>query len=217
MPVTRTHSRGYALLAIVMLIASVTSAMASAATPVPVPAAYRAVEPNVPRFLVGEVVTGGASASDEWVEIYNAGSAAGDLAGLELVYVTATGGTVTRKQVWEASLMLEPGRHLLVANADGAYASLSDGTYSGGFSSVGGTAALRTLDGQVLDSLSWGNAASSWVEGTAGAAPPAGSSLERLPGGVLGNGCLRPVRPVLLGGVLVLGHAWLALTLCISI
>lgn len=184
----RTQQRGYALLAIVMLIVSATSAIASAATPVIGPAAYPAVEPEVPRLLVGEVVTGGASASDEWVEIYNAGLEAQDLAGLELVYVTATGGTVTRKQVWPASLILEPGRHLLVANRDGAHAGVADGTYAGGLSAVGGTMALRSLDGLALDSLSWGNAASSWVEGMPGLVPAAGSSLERLPGGSLGNG-----------------------------
>lgn len=190
MPEARTQPRGYALLAIVMLLASATGAIASAATPVPAPitAAYPAVEPHVPRLLVGEVVTGGTSASDEWIELYNAGAVAEDLVGLELVYVTATGGTISRKQVWESSLLLEPGRHLLVANGDGAYAGLSDGLYAGGLSSVGGSVVLRTLDGQVLDSLSWGSASSSWVEGTPGAAPPAGSSLERLPGGALGNG-----------------------------
>ncbi|MDQ3491722.1 MAG: lamin tail domain-containing protein [Chloroflexota bacterium] len=184
----RTQQRGYALLALVMLIVSATGAIASAATPVPGPAAYPAVEPEVPRLLVGEVVTGGTSASDEWVEIYNAGAGALDLADLELVYVTATGGTVSRKQVWQASLILEPGRHLLVANGDGAHAGLADGTYTGGLSAVGGTMALRRLDGQFLDSLSWGTAASSWVEGMPGPAPAAGSSLERLPGGSLGNG-----------------------------
>ena len=42
-------------------------------------------------LLVSEVVTGGASASDEFVEIYNAVGAAIDLGGLELVYVTSTG------------------------------------------------------------------------------------------------------------------------------
>ena len=190
MPEPGTQPRGYALLAIVMLFASATGAIASAATPVPVPitAAHPAVEPHVPRLLVGEVVTGGSSASDEWIELYNAGAVAEDLVGLELVYVTATGGTISRKQAWESSLLLEPGRHLLVANGDGAYASLSDGMYAGGLSSVGGSVVLRTLDGQVLDSLSWGSASSSWVEGTPGAAPPAGSSLERLPGGALGNG-----------------------------
>src|SRR5436190_2146901 len=48
-------------------------------------------------LLVAEVVTGGASASDEYVEIANAGPSPLDLAGLEVAYVTSSGATVTRK------------------------------------------------------------------------------------------------------------------------
>src|SRR5690242_16216008 len=51
-------------------------------------------------LVVSEVQTGGASASDEFAEIHNAGSVEVDLAGLELVYVTSTGSTVTRKATW---------------------------------------------------------------------------------------------------------------------
>ena len=57
-----------------------------------------------PDLVVGEVVTGGASASDEWIEIHDRGGLAADLGGLELVYVTATGGTVTRKASWQAKV-----------------------------------------------------------------------------------------------------------------
>ncbi|HUG48900.1 MAG TPA: lamin tail domain-containing protein, partial [Candidatus Limnocylindria bacterium] len=138
-------------------------------------------------LLVAEVVTGAASASDEFVEIYNASAGVLSLAELELVYVTATGGTVTRKQAWE-EVALQPGQHLLLANSAGAYAPLADGLYSGGFAATGGTLVLRSVAGAVIDSLSWGNAASEFVEGSPGLAPPAGSSLERLPGGALGNG-----------------------------
>ncbi|MDQ3938322.1 MAG: lamin tail domain-containing protein, partial [Chloroflexota bacterium] len=136
-------------------------------------------------LLVSEVVTGGVSASDEFVEIYNAGSQPLNLADLELVYATATGGTVTRKQSW-ADLLLEPRHHLLLANASGVHAEQADGLYSGGFAATGGSVVLRVIGGVVIDSLSWGNASSSFVEGAPGPAPAAGSSLERRPGGELG-------------------------------
>ena len=48
-------------------------------------------------LVVSEVQTGGTSASDEFVEVANQGSTAVDLGGLELVYVTASGTTVTRR------------------------------------------------------------------------------------------------------------------------
>ena len=70
-------------------------------------------------LLVAEVVTGGASASDEYVEITNAGSAPLDLAGHEIVYVTASGATTTRKAAWAEPVIVEPGRHVLIANALG--------------------------------------------------------------------------------------------------
>ncbi|HEY8134487.1 MAG TPA: lamin tail domain-containing protein, partial [Candidatus Limnocylindrales bacterium] len=138
-------------------------------------------------LLVSEVMTGGASASDEFVELYNASPIEVDLGGLELVYVTSSGSTVTRKQTWSA-LALGAHRHLLVANSAGLYAASADGTYSGGLSGAGGSIAVRTLGGTVIDSLSWGDAASALVEARPGSAPPAGSSLERRPGAALGNG-----------------------------
>ena len=62
-------------------------------------------------LLLAEIQTGGASASDEFVEITNAGGTSVDLAGIEVVYVTSSGGTITRKATWTASQLLDPGRH----------------------------------------------------------------------------------------------------------
>jgi hypothetical protein len=138
-------------------------------------------------LLVAEVVTGGASASDEYVELTNASTVPLDLAGLELAYVTSTGSTVTRKASWDAPLVVEPGRHVLLANSLGIYAAVADATYSGGLSATGGTVVLRPVGGAPIDSVSWGTAASEFVEGSAAPAPPAGSSIERRPGGVDGN------------------------------
>ena len=101
-------------------------------------------------LLVSEVVTGGVSASDEFVEIYNASDGALDLGGLELVYVTSSGSTVTRKQTW-TSLLVPAHGHLLVANSTGSYATVADGLYTGGFAATGGSLVLRTLGGTVLD------------------------------------------------------------------
>ena len=139
-------------------------------------------------LLVSEVVTRGVAAADQYVELYNASAAPLDLAGLELAYVTASGLTVTRKQTW-TSLLVPAYSHLLIANAAGIYAAAADGLFSnGGFSTAGGTLALRVVSGgQVIDALSWGSAASTFVEGSVGTAPPTGSSLERKPGGLLGN------------------------------
>ena len=134
-----------------------------------------------------EVQTGGASASDEFAEITNVGPSAVDLAGLELVYVTSTGGTVTRKASWCAPFLLEPGRHLFVANTSGVFAGLADATYSGGFAATGGAIVLRAIGGAPVDAVGWGDATNAFVEGTPVAAPPACSSIERKPGGLGGK------------------------------
>ncbi|HEX8024704.1 MAG TPA: lamin tail domain-containing protein, partial [Candidatus Limnocylindrales bacterium] len=109
-------------------------------------------------LLVSEVQTGGASASDEFAELTNVGLASVDLAGLEVVYVTSTGGTITRKASWSSSLLLAPGRHLLIANSSGIFGPLADATYSGGFAATGGAIVLRTIGGAPLDAVGWGDA-----------------------------------------------------------
>ena len=143
--------------------------------------------PPSPDIVVGEVVTGGNKGSDEYFEVFNSGDAAVQLADLEVVYASASGKTVTRKHLW-SDRKLGPGKRLLLANVDGAFAGRADHTYSGGLSATGGSLVIRVAGGQVVDSLSWGTAASTLVEGTPGAAPKAGASLERRPGGGAGNG-----------------------------
>jgi hypothetical protein len=139
-------------------------------------------------LVISEIQTGGASASDEFAELANAGALAVDLTGLEVVYVTSTGSTVTRKATWATSTVLDPGRHLLIANAAGVIAGSADAMYSGGFAATGGAIVLRPVGGAPIDAVAWGDATNSFVEGTAAPAPTAGSSIERRPGGSSGNG-----------------------------
>ena len=89
-------------------------------------------------LVISEVQTGGASASDEFVEIAAQGSAPVDLMGLEVIYATSSGSTVTRKATWATATILEPGRRFLVGNSSGVFGSISDATYSGGFAATGG-------------------------------------------------------------------------------
>ena len=79
-------------------------------------------------LVVSEVQTGGTSASDEFVEIANQGSGPVDLMGLEVVYATSTGSTVTRKGTWTTSTVLVAGQRILLANAAGLHAAIADAT-----------------------------------------------------------------------------------------
>lgn len=141
-------------------------------------------------LLISELLTGAASASDELIEIYNPTAGSLPLEGLELVYVTASGATITHKAAWASGAAGVPaGAHLLVANEAGAYAPIADLTYASGLAATGGSVALRIQGASsAIDAVGWGTAASTWLEGTSAPAAPVGSSLERLPGGSRGSG-----------------------------
>ena len=111
----RARRAGLAALIVVLI--------ASLAGPASVPAAAAVVDWPTSTLVVSEVQTGGASASDEFVEIANQGSTSVDLVGLELVYATASGSTVTRKASWDALDRPRAGRRLLLANASGTFAA----------------------------------------------------------------------------------------------
>ena len=140
-------------------------------------------------LLLSELVTGGASASDEFIEIYNPAPIGLPTEGLELIYVSASGATVTRKALWSAGATdVPPGGHLLIANEAGPYAPIADLTYANGLSGTGGSLALRVLGASTaVDAVGWGTATSAWLEGAPASAPGAGRSLERLPGGAAGS------------------------------
>ena len=182
---SRAIARWPSFVAVALLVVALTGgALAAGIRPEPSASSW----PVSSDLLVSEVVTGGASASDEFVEIYNGGPVARDLAGLELVYVTSTGSTLTRKASWETPTPLGPGRHLLLANAAGIFGPLADAPYSGGLSAAGGVLVLRRSGGTPLDSLAWGDASNAFVEGSTAPAPRPGWSVERRPGGTGGNG-----------------------------
>ena len=146
-------------------------------------------EGGVDHLVVSEVVTGGSSASDELIELYNPAPVALPLEGLELIYVSSTGGTVSRRTAWPLGApSIQPGGHVLVANEAGIYASIADALYASGMAATGGSVAIRVQGaGTAIDAVGWGSAASTWREGSNAPAPSAGSSIERLPGGGLGS------------------------------
>ena len=108
---------------------------------------------------------------------------------MELVYVSASGLTVSRRAAWELGAPEVPsGGHVLVANELGIYATVADATYASGMAATGGSVALRIVGAaSAIDAVGWGTATSTWLEGSVAVAPPAGSSLERRPGGALGS------------------------------
>ena len=136
-------------------------------------------------------MTGGASASDEFIELYNPSAVALPLEGLEVIYVTASGGTITRKASWAAGApSLPPGAHLLIANER---RRLRGHRRRDLRQRPGGDRAAAWRSGSwapatAIDAVGWGTAASTWLEGSPTPAPAAGHPVERLPGGSGGSG-----------------------------
>ncbi len=185
------RARRVALAALVLpwSVAALALAAAPVAAPLPV-AAIRVPAVGWPRssgLLIAEVVTGGASASDEYVELTNVGATTVDLNGLELAYASAAGTNAIRRAGWATATLLASGRHLLIANAAGTWAGQADTTYTAGIAATGGSLVLRPVGGTPIDAVGWGNATNGFVETVPAPAPPASSSIERRPGGVGGN------------------------------
>lgn len=140
-------------------------------------------------LVVSEIVTGGATASDEMIELYNPTAGPLPLEGLEVIYASASGLTVTRRAAWELGAPEVPaGGHVLVAHQDGIFAPIADATYAAGMAATGGSVAIR-IQGAAspIDAIGWGTASGAWFEGLPASAPAAGGSLERLPGGSAGS------------------------------
>src|SRR5256885_14353729 len=125
------RARRSAALATLLVFGISAIALASSGAPAS-QAASSVAWPISTGLLLAEVVTGGASASDEYVEITNGGSVDADLGGIELVYITSRGATVTRKATGPSPRPPGPRRHLFGAHVLGLHAPTPDAPYSRG-------------------------------------------------------------------------------------
>lgn len=133
-------------------------------------------------LVLSEIATGGASASDEFIELRNPSTGPLPLAHLEVVYVSASGATVSQRVLFAPDAAPIPaGGHLLLANELGTHAARADLVYRGGLSDVGGTLVLRAAGAATaVDAVGWGTASGTWPEGTPAQAPRPGFSIERV-------------------------------------
>ena len=139
-------------------------------------------------ILVNEFSVGVESAlGDEFVEIVNTGTAAADLSGWKLVYRSGTGTSDVSLGTLADGTMLAPGAFFLFGGSAYSGAHPADKSFSAGLASAAGGVAIKDADGNIVDSVGWGDATNAFVEGTAAAAPtiaPApGKSDARHPDG----------------------------------
>ncbi len=126
------------------------------------------------KLMIVELSTGNsASASAEFVEIYNPNNSVIDLDGYKLEYKSATGSYWTNKVSLEGKINTR-GRFLL---ASSQMNMISSAAIASGFAATGGQVRISNND-IVLDTLAWGNGDS--PEGIAASVHEKEQSIKRL-------------------------------------
>ncbi|HUC87301.1 MAG TPA: lamin tail domain-containing protein [Candidatus Saccharimonadales bacterium] len=133
--------------------------------------------------VISEVETGTtASASQEFVELYNPTGSSITVNGWTVEYKAATSTDTAANWVKHATLAgtIVPYGFYLVAPK--TYLAMADADWSATLAGSGGNLRVRDDSGEVIDQLGYGTTANAAEGGAPALAPAAGQSLERLPG-----------------------------------
>jgi hypothetical protein len=137
---------------------------------------------------VNELSTGTAgAASDEFVELVNAGASPVEVSGFKLVYRAAAGtGDIALATIPDGTI-LGAGAFYLFGGSGYAGAKKADQSFSSSLAAAAGGVGLRDASGKLVDSVGYGTATNAFVETSPARAPPAtaapGSSDVRRPDG----------------------------------
>ncbi len=139
--------------------------------------------PAAQHVVVNEVKTGSAaSASDEFIELYNPCALDVDLTGFSLVYRSAAG--TTDVVVINLTKTITAGGWLLIAGPAYSNGGTPDQTYgTGRLAAAGGGVGIRDGAQLLVDSVGYGTATNAFVEGAAAPAPANDQSIARTPNG----------------------------------
>ena len=137
---------------------------------------------------VNEFSTGtSASATDEFVELVNAGTSPADLGGFKLAYRSGAGTSDVSLATIPDGTTLPPGAFYLFGGSGYAGTHRADQTFAAALAGTAGGIGLRDVGGKLADSVGYGTATNAFVETRPAPAPPPtavpGSSGIRLPDG----------------------------------
>ena len=140
------------------------------------------------QIRVNEVMTGSTgAASNEFVELFNAGSSAADVSGFKVAYRSSAGTSDTTLATIPAGTSIPAGGFYLLAGSGYLGSHAADQTFSASLASTGGGLAVRDTTGTILDSVGYGDTTNAFVEAHPATAPPTsaapGSSSGRVPDG----------------------------------
>jgi hypothetical protein len=137
---------------------------------------------------VNEFMTGSSgAASNEFVELVNAGSSAADVGGFKVAYRSSTGTSDITLATIPAGTSIPAGGFYLLGGSGYLGTHTADQSFSTSLSSTGGGLAVRDTTGVILDSVGYGDSTNAFVESHPTSAPPTttapGSSSGRMPDG----------------------------------
>jgi Lamin Tail Domain/Collagen triple helix repeat (20 copies) len=137
---------------------------------------------------VNEFATGtSASATDEFVEVVNAGPSSTDVGGYKLAYRSGAGTSEVTLATIPDGTTLAPGAFYLLGGSGYGGAKPANQSFSQALAASAGGIGLRDAIGKLVDSVGYGTATNAFVEAHPAPAPPAtavpGSSDIRLPDG----------------------------------
>ena len=140
------------------------------------------------QIRVNEFMTGSTgAASNEFVELVNAGSSAADVGGFKVAYRSSAGTSDTTLATIPAGTSIPAGGFYLLAGSGYLGSHAADQSFSASLASTGGGLAVRDTTGTILDSVGYGDTTNAFVEAHPATAPPTtaapGSSSGRVPDG----------------------------------
>jgi hypothetical protein len=141
-----------------------------------------------PALKINEFSTGVAgTATNEFLELVNAGATTIDVGGFKVVYRSASGASDTTLVTIPAGAQLAAGAFYLLGGSGYAGSAPPDQSYGLSLAATGGGVGVRDAGGALLDAVAYGTAANGLGEGQPAAAPPTtanpGTSAIRLPDG----------------------------------
>lgn len=142
------------------------------------------IESATNHIVINEVQIAGASASDDFIELYNPTNVEYSLAGHRLVKRTETGTSDSSIKAFGEADVIPAYGYYLWANSGGSFVGIANSTTAAVISADNGVALRNGAEdgglATIVDSVGWGAAANEFVEGTVFATnPEANTSLER--------------------------------------
>src|SRR4029078_11487879 len=113
-----------------------------------------------------------SAATNEFVEIYNAGTTAVDVSGSEGVSRSAPGTSDHTLATLPANTTLAAGAFYLLGGSGYAGTVTEDQSFGTSIAATGGSIGVQTSTGTLTDAVAYGTAANGLGEGPPAAAPP---------------------------------------------